>query len=258
LNAEAPVPNRIFEQINEVLLVCVLNFRSKDFCEFQATSISEYMFMLIVLSHEVAHYLNNHNSHADQEKLDSIAIEARADHFGAQIFMTLLTFGNKTHKNINLFQSNMTRRALFEAIAVAINDAYEKLFKPSSSNIYPEPEHRAMLLICGCLSFFNRYYRPLPEWVAVSFIVTVIRVVRFVQNIDGENQFATAKDIQNRIHEVHREIESKAGFRLDGVKLVYGYYLSANFDQSEAERKAYKGKLDKITCSWSILDGDLT
>lgn len=231
---------------------------SQDFCEFQAASISDYMFMLIVLCHELAHYLNNHNSHSDKEKLDSIAIEARADHFGAQIFMTLLTFGNKTQRNIKGYQSDMTQKALFGAIAVAINDAYGKLFKPSDSSMYPDPEHRAMLLIVGCLSFFNRYFRQLHEGVAVSFVITVIRVARFVQNTDGKKQLADAEVIQNRIHEVHKEIEYKARFRLDGMKFVYGYFLSANFDQTDKERKSYKEKLDQMIGDWSILDGDQT
>lgn len=231
---------------------------SRDFCEFQVASISDCMFMLIVLSHELAHYLNNHNSHADREKLDSIAIEARADHFGAQIFMTLLTFGNKTKNNIKYYQSDMTQKALVGAIAVAINDAYEKLFKPSKSSMYPEPEHRAMLLIVGCLSFFNRYFRPLPEEFAVWFLITVIRVARFVQDTCGEKQLADGEVIQNRIHEIHSEIESKAKFCLDGVKFVYGYFLSANFDQTAEERKAYKEKLAKMTGSWSILNKDQT
>lgn len=231
---------------------------SQDFCEFQAASISDYMFMLIVLCHELAHYLNNHNSHADKEKLDSIAIEARADHFGAQIFMTLLTFGNKTQKNIKSYQSDMTQKALIGALAVAINDAYEKLFKPSDSTLYPEPEHRAMLLIVGCLSFFNRYFRPLPEGFAVWFLTTVIRVAKFVQNTDDEKQLANGKVIQNRMHEVHREIESKSRFRLEGLKFVYGYFLSSNFDQAVEERKAHKDKLDKMIAGWSILNGEQT
>ncbi|WP_028303591.1 ImmA/IrrE family metallo-endopeptidase [Oceanospirillum maris] len=231
---------------------------SQDFCEFQAASISDYMFMLIVLCHELAHYLNNHNSHSDKEKLDSIAIEARADHFGAQIFMTLLTFGNKTQRSIKGYRSDMTQKALIGDIAVAINDAYEKLFEPSDSGMYPDPEHRAMLLIVGCLSFFNRYFSPLPEGVAMSFVLTVIRVARFVQNTDGEKQLADAEVIQNRIQEVHKEIESNARFRLNGVKFVYGYFLSANFDQTVEERKSYKEKLDQMIGSWSILGGDQT
>lgn len=229
---------------------------SQDFCEFKAASISDYMFMLIVLCHELAHYLNNHNTHSDKEKLDSIAVEAHADHFGAQIFMTLLTFGNKTKRSIKGYQSDMTRTALFGAIAVAINDVYEKLFKPSDSSRYPDPEHRAMLLIVGCLSFFNRYFRQLPEKFAVSFLISVMRVARFIQNIDGEKQLADAEVIQNRIYEVHREITSKARFRLDGVKFVYGYFLSANFDHTDEERKSYKEKLDQMIGGWSILDGD--
>lgn len=231
---------------------------SQDFCEFQATSISDYMFMLIVLCHELAHYLNNHNSHAGKEKLDSIAIEARADHFGAQIFMTLLTFGNKTQKSIKGYQSDITQKALFGAIAVAINDAYEKLFKPSDSSMYPDPEHRNMLLIVGCLSFFNRYFRPLPEEFSMSFLITVIRGAKFVQNTDGEKQLSNGEVIQNRINDVHREIESKARFRLEGVKFVYGYFLSSNFDRTVEERKAYKDQLDKMIGGWSILNGEQT
>ena len=229
---------------------------SQDFCEFQAASTSDYMFMLIVVCHELAHYLNNHNSYADKEKLDSIAIEARADHFGAQIFMTLLTFGKKTQKSIKGYQPDMTQKAIIEAIAVAINDAYEKLFKPSVSSNYPDPEHRAMLLIVGCLSFFNRYFSPLPEKFSVSFLVKVIRVAKFVQYTDGEKQLGNGESIQNKIHEVHRDIESKSGFCLEGVKFVYGYFLSSNFDHTVEERIAYKDKLDKMIAGWGILNGE--
>ena len=229
---------------------------SQDFCAFEVSSVSDYMFMLIILSHELAHYLNNHNHYNDKEKLDSIAIEARADHFGAQIFMTLITFGKNTQRDLKTYQEDMTQKALFEAIAVAFNDAYEKLFKPSESISYPDPEHRVMLLIVGCLSFFNRYFRPLPESFAVAFVTSAIKVASFIRNTDGEKQLSASKVIQERIHEIHHEIESQARFRLDGVKYFYGYFLSANFDQTNEDRKAYKAKLDKMVGSWSIMNGD--
>lgn len=228
---------------------------SQDFCRFQSASISDVMFMLIILCHELAHYLNNHNSHADKENLDSIAIEARADHYGAQIFMTLLTFGDNTRKSIKVYQSDITQKALIQAIAVAIKDAYEKLFKPSNSRMYPDPAHRANLLIVGCLSFFNRYFRPLPEAFAVSFLATVIRVAGFPLSTDGEKQIADGEIIQNNIQEIHKKIETEAKFNLDGVKLVYGYFLSSKFDQTVDERRAYREKLDKTIGGWSIFDG---
>lgn len=231
---------------------------SQDFCAFQATSISDYMFMLIILCHELAHYLNNHNSYADNEKLDSIAVEARADHFGAQIFMTLLTFGRNTQKSIKGYQMEMSKKALIEAIALAINDVYEKLFKPAKSSKYPDPEHRAMLLIVGCLSFFNRYFRPLPESFAMSFVITVIRVTSFAKVTDGEKQLSDGEVIQNKIQEIHKDIESKARFRLDGVKPLYGYFLSTDFDKTVEDREAYREKLDKMIGGWSILNGDQT
>lgn len=231
---------------------------SQDFCAFQSTSVCDYMFMLIILCHELAHYLNNHNSYTDNDKLDSIALEARADHFGAQIFMTLLTFGKNTQKNVTDNLTDLTQKALFGSIALAINDVYEKLFKSAGSSKYPDPEHRVMLLIVGCLSFFNRYFRPLPEKFAVSFLTTVMRATSFAQYMDGEKQIADGEVIQNRIHKIHNEIEVKSRFRLDGVKFSYGYFLSADFEQTIEFRKAYKEKLDKMIGSWSILNGDRT
>jgi len=229
---------------------------SQDFCAFEANSISDYLFILTILSHELAHYLNNHNSYKDKEHLDSIAIEARADHFGAQIFMTLLTFGKNTQRNLRAYELDMTQTALFEAIGEALNDAYEKLFKHAESRRYPDPENRVMLLIAGCLSFFNRYFSPLPEKFTVAFLTAVIRKASFVHNTDGEMQLTNGENIGIRIDEIHKKIESQAGFYLDGVKYFYGYFLSANFDQTIEDRKAHKAKLDKMIGSWSIMNGD--
>lgn len=226
---------------------------SQDFCSFQATSISDYMFMLIIICHELAHYLNNHNSYSDNEKLDSIAVEARADHYGAQIFMTVLTFGNLTQKNITNYQPDRTQKTLFVAISEAINIVYERLFKPADSRMYPDPEHRIMLLIVGCLSFFHRYFRPLPEQFALAFLITVVKVTNLGQKIDDEKQLSESDIIQNRIYEIHKHIESNARFRLDGIKHFYGYFLSADFDQTTENRKAYKDRLDKMIDSWNIL-----
>ncbi|WP_395378142.1 ImmA/IrrE family metallo-endopeptidase [Marinicella sp. W31] len=229
---------------------------SRDFCEFQATSINDYMFMLIILSHELAHYLNNHNSYSDTEKLDSIAIEARADHFGAQIFMTLFTFGKNTQKHITDYKTNTSQKARFKAIAVAISDVYEKLFKPANTKKYPDAEHRGMLLIVGCLSFFNRYFRPLPEKFAVAFLKTVIRESNLIQNTDGEKQLDVGEVIQNRIYDIHREIESKARFQMAKMKEPYGYFLSADFSQTNEARKAHKEKLDKMINGWNLINED--
>jgi hypothetical protein len=227
---------------------------SQDLCCFEAVTIKDYIFVLIIVCHELAHYLNNHNSHRDSENLDSIAIEARADHFGAQILMTLLTFGNNTLRNIAKYQNILTQDILFKAISEAIKDIYDKVFSQGGAKKYPNPEHRAMLLIAGCLSFFNRFYRPLPESITLLFVLTAIRELNFPEYLYDEKQLSEGDIIQDRIHKIHQDILSRFKFKMDGLKYKYGYFLSANFDQTMEERQQYKQQLDNMIANWTILN----
>jgi len=59
-------------------------------------SVDDAMFFLIIIGHELAHYVNKHLAHTDESKIDSVAIEGWADFFGARIMFTLITYGNQT------------------------------------------------------------------------------------------------------------------------------------------------------------------
>jgi len=226
---------------------------SYDLCSYDAVTIKDYIFVLIIICHELAHYLNNHTSHTDTESLDSVAIEARADHFGAQILMAILTFGKNTLKNITKYEKSLTQDVLFKAISEAIKDIYHKLFKQGDVKRYPMPEHRAMLLIAGCLSFFNRFFGKLPEQIALLFTIAVVRELNFPEHVYNEKQLSEGDNIQDRIYQVHQHISSNFQFNMDGIKNKYGYFLSANFDKTVEERRDYKQQLENMIAKWTIL-----
>jgi hypothetical protein len=227
---------------------------SQDLCSFEVLTIKDYIFVLIIICHELAHYLNNHNSYTDTENLDSIAIEARADHFGAQILMTILTFGKNTLRNIAKYERSLTGDILFKAISEAINDIYHQIFKQGDVKRYPKSEHRVMLLTTGCLSFFNRFFGTLPEKISILFTLTVVLELNFPEYVYDQKQLFDGDAIQDRIYKVHQEIASKFQFKMHGLKFVYGYFLSANFDKTVEERNQYKQKLEDMIANWTILD----
>lgn len=128
---------------------------SKDLCDHRHESISDYIFTLLIISHELAHFLNYHNFHYDLTPGDTVALEARADNFGAQVFATIMTFGKKTQRNMLALSEKLEQKNLTEAIGQAIGRLYAVLYTPGFHSKYPNPVHRAFATISGLLSFLT-------------------------------------------------------------------------------------------------------
>ncbi|KDC49925.1 ImmA/IrrE family metallo-endopeptidase [Pseudoalteromonas sp. S3431] len=226
---------------------------SIDLCSNENLSLEDYFFTLLIISHELAHYLNFHNSHKDVETIDSVAIEARADNFGAQIFLTLITFGKSTKKNMHLISSNIDQEILSVEIGKAIGKLFTSLFSNNNSSKYPSPEHRVFLLIAGCLSFFNRFFGGLSEAWTIQFMLRVMNngTPSMMQaETDVEDK---AKQISLRIDEIHKGLQLKNVFMVSGLKPVFGYFLTSNFNLSDQKREQHKVQLEKMVSSFSIL-----
>lgn len=54
---------------------------SNDLCNFEIDNVERFLFVLFIVSHEIAHFISFHHMHNDKEKLDSVSIESRADFF---------------------------------------------------------------------------------------------------------------------------------------------------------------------------------
>lgn len=219
---------------------------SRDFCDNLINNLDDYIFSLLVVSHELAHYLSFHNTHKDIDSRDSVALEARADNFGGTICITLITFGRATLQLLKRLDPLLTQRSLVHAIGSATGRAYNTLFLTNTSNGYPHAVHRALSMICGYLSFFNRYYGHLPEKWTTWFILTTIRASGIDLHQVGNGILEEADFITKKTYDIHHELQIQQPFMIGGMKPVFGLLLISNFQQSLDQQTVHKEKLDKM------------
>ncbi|AQW59324.1 hypothetical protein [Vibrio owensii] len=216
---------------------------SRGICEYEITTIEDYLFVLIILCHELAHYLNFHNEHKDQEELDSVALESRADHFGAQILLVLVTFKTNTSKLIRTIEPTFDQRLAIKSIGKALGDIYEEIYKNCNSELYPQPNIRVGLTVAGCLSFFHRYFGELPKQFSLSFILNVIRsgnLAHVLQSMDDSKQ----EQIVGKLISTHAKLQQEQPFMNQGFKPHFGFFLTSQFDLSPSQRKMYRDTLE--------------
>lgn len=216
---------------------------SEDFCNFEAKTLTDLYFVLIILCHEIAHYTNKHNNYTDKDKIDFTGIETWADYFGARIFMCIITFGKKTKGAMSAFDKNWDQDVVLKAMGSALSDIY-KLFINTSDARYPVPIERILTFNAGATSFFYRVYNELkPAW--------TIHVLTILLNESGLKDIAAnhAPDwdkqaaISNRNSEIHKSIQSNNIAITKGLKPEFLSLLVTNYNLSEQEISRNKEKL---------------
>lgn len=216
---------------------------SSDLCAFEALTLEDYFFVLLIVCHELAHYLNFHNAHKDQGREDKVSIEARADNFGAQIFLVLITFGKSTKRNINKINGNLNQELLTVEIAKGLGRLYQQVYTQNSSRFYPKAEHRVLLTVSGFLSFFNRYFGRLEKHWTVRFVLEIIRNGTSGMMDGDPDVVEEAEKVSKRIDTIHRDLQRGNSFMIKGMKPLFGYFVLSNFDVSNSERESHRARL---------------
>ncbi|WP_374090994.1 hypothetical protein [Methylomicrobium lacus] len=230
---------------------------SKDFCSYSNNSLDKYFFSLFVISHELAHYLNFHNSHRDRNRDDTVAIEARADNMGAQIFATIITFGKRTKANLKNINPDINQFVLAENIGSSLGSLYSETFFPNKHPSYPDPTHRIFSMIAGLLSFFNRLFGHLPENWTMWFLLTLLRSSDLLSRTNPEDALNGSEEILDNIYEIHRNLQDREPLMRYGVKPPYGLFLFSNFQQSEKERKEHRARLEQMVERFDIFQSSV-
>lgn len=224
---------------------------SKDFCEFDITSIGDLLSALIVISHEIAHYLNRHNDRQDRKEIDFTAIETWADFFGARIFMTAITFGKKSQYLIKRFIEVMHQDSVLPAVGRAIGDIYEKIYKHNTDARYPQAFERVLIFNAGTTSFFYRLFGEInPSW-TIHVITTLLREAGFAERAGQHNpNWAEHDEIVKTASFIHREIQGDKASITHGLKPQYIPLLTTNYqitpDQEKSYRKKWMTEIEKI------------
>ncbi len=217
---------------------------SYDFCIYELSTWEDYIYVLTVICHELAHYLNFHNEHKDETELDSVALESRADNFGAQILMVLITFGYETIKLMKYVSTEINQTLIFKSIGKSLRLIYDDIYIKCNSELYPEPKLRLGISIAGYLSFFHRYFGSLPEGFTVGFLLTVISEGNLFKLLDGFDE-SQQEDAIAKITSTHAQLQERFPLMISGFKQKFGYFLTSQFDMSEAHRTKHRMMLEK-------------
>lgn len=211
----------------------------------------DFVFLLLVLGHEAAHYLNRHNEHIDKADIESQGIEMWADFFGTKIAFVALTFGAELSKFPFIPQNAMDRIDVFALALEKLGDSY---FQGSDPR-YPEISTRIGTYVAGIMSFLEQYFK----WSAIKS--NNLEAYADAQNPDVIVQRALS--IQMRIYKnqklknwamvsegegleetsfrtisaIHRDIQGKQDALFKGMKPLPSLWLRLTYNIQEPIRK---------------------
>ena len=212
---------------------------SSDCCNKRVENIKDFFVALIIVCHELAHYLNHHNYYASPESEDSRLIEAWADRFGMSIFMTLITYGTTT-------------RNLAEAVGLPAHsgerlDEIGKAFEYMARYLYnndSEKYHsrlaRIMHVAAGVNSFLECYWgdniltRAYDVYTRIYTSANLIDLVK--KDFEKDN---SSKDNFDKVRTIHLRLQGDRDAITLGLKEQYRLFIDTSFVKSKDVAKLY-------------------
>lgn len=215
------------------------------------SSLDDVLLCILIVGHELAHYVNRHMSHIDKNKKDSVAIESWADYFGARITFTILTYGESISNLVAALTSVPFAKAapfawrqdyILRAMGRSLLRAYETLYRPTdASGRYLKSPLRTCNFLAGVTSFFYRSMGELNE----NWLFYVYKRMGcdgyLADTIYDPNVEFVEQDHFNRTRKIHVGIQGKGKkFITKGVKGIYRNLIST--DYTDDPRQRYKAK----------------
>ena len=210
---------------------------SRDLCDSDIKSLDDFFYTLIIVAHEIAHYLHKHTHHSDDPAgLDFHAIETWADFFGARLFIVVITHGRNTNRLINTLSKDVTRDDILKAIGRSISDIYKYIYCNTTSSKYPEPTQRVLSFTSGVTSYFYRAYDKLmPNFIA-HVLFTILREANLVDILAQNSKINdNLPVIAKKSSDIHKSIQGGENAITKGMKLEFLHLLATNYNISEAE-----------------------
>lgn len=235
---------------------------SKYLADQKIFSIDDIMFCLIIIGHELAHYVNKHNSHKDTSNLNSVAIETWAEFFGARIMFTLITKGSAMFGKIeNIIAVPFAKPApawmrqdiLLKACGRALRRAYDSLYKQTDGSAkYPNSSIRVLTFIAGISSFFARLFGGMKE----DWTLYVYKRVLF-DNLLADATHNLAIDVEDessfqRIVDIHIKIKGRQKFISLGLRAEHQNLIATNYSDNAQERDRRKAYFREEFKRWSF------
>lgn len=236
---------------------------SKDMANYEIDNSIDYLMCLIIIGHEMAHCLCEHNKFINTERMDGVAIEGYADYFGARITYSLLNFGKFNFKEFSKiyeaipFSSRarlnkwLARDEIFRVTGLSLKKLNDLFYKSADgTGKYPCSETRVLTFIAGIVSFFYRYQGNISQRNFLKIFCTIWDSGEFVSSIDHSSQ-----EHIERIGRIHSDIQGDNKRITSGISDKYDRLFSTEFDISE---KSIKRRINGFKHMFSSWDDELS
>lgn len=214
--------------------------------EFQTLEIStadDLHFWLIVLGHEIAHYLNRHNDFnvgAEESALETKAIEDWADFFGTKLMMSIITFGFL----IAPFYACYPENTRYETRLGSLANAFTKLagsFYDTASTRYSTRGLRIGNCVAAICSFLDKYNGSMN--VARSFgVMRRIYLSSGLQSIVQTEPMRFPENADEMV-KIHQSIQGTAPAITEGLNPSLLPFISTSFLTTPQERSRYVAEM---------------
>lgn len=212
---------------------------SKDFCTFQINTVDDYNFVLMIVSHELAHYMHQHNEHVDVDSFDTKSIEAWADFFGAKVMMSLLTFGQRNIELQEELRFKFHSGDMLNSIGKALYQLALTLFNIHDKR-YSNRITRVGYCAAGVTSFLDTYWGNMKVSRSMDVLTRLYSQGEIRDWLTSENEsFSLDKSILERATEIHRKIQ---GYKLEittGLKPELQTYMGTSFQKNKDMQDLY-------------------
>lgn len=205
---------------------------SEDFKSQPVDSLEELAFVLLILGHEVAHYVHLHNAVNQLPAVDNRSLEDWADFYGAKVMMTLMAYGARTGP---LFQ-RLRGTANVDEVYVKIGNALARLAHsvfPTYSSSYSTPLTRVGNCVCGILSFVDALHetKDLKRSLEIQQLLYSNPVLHRL--IIDQGQAYLTDDMPARSLAIHRGLQPTRAGITPGLQLELERFLRTSFDNDD-------------------------
>ncbi|WP_417655494.1 ImmA/IrrE family metallo-endopeptidase [Pseudoalteromonas atlantica] len=213
---------------------------SKDFCSFKINTIDDYNFILMIVSHELAHYIHKHNEHKDSNTHDTKSIESYADFFGAKILMTLITFGPKCKSHLLEIDTTPHSGELLNSIGRALSRLAETIFD-TKSDMYSNRVTRIGYCAAGVTSFLDAYNKNLSYKRSMDVLTRLYSQGSLRDLIvDEKEAFHLDEEIVEKVNVIHNNIQGDQRSITSGLKPYFLDFIGTSYQVEPKLRQLYK------------------
>jgi hypothetical protein len=212
---------------------------SKDFCSSNVENVDDLNFFLLIVGHELAHYLHDHNQHQDAENIDSKSVEAWADFYGTKLMMTLITYGSRTMDLYSQLDVKFHGGIIIESIGRALSRLATTLFVTDSKKYSPRIA-RVGFCAAGITSFLDKNFGDMKVQRSLDAMTRIYSQGELEQLLFLEREaFELDRSLLENAMEIHEKIQGIKLSITQGLKIEYFNYLSTSFHTTKESRDLY-------------------